>query len=220
MIDYKELYTFFDPVSKKAFRGSIFDFPKSDATISRGENQINEFVKIMYSMGGTQPKDVIWTTNSAPMIISEPVIDLFVINKFTGWDIYQVKVFDKNLIEIPKKYFGLIIKGRAEYVDYSRSEIISKKIGFNNASHIKGRYFYKDNWDGSDFFMENPNPDDKINMFRYCTGRVYQIFKKNNITNITFENLIETDILFDSVSIGAGPKTQKILDDLINKTSN
>lgn len=220
MIYYKELYTFFDPISKKAFRGSIFDFPKSEATISRGENHINEIVKVMYSMGGTQPSDIIWTTNSAPMILSETLIDLLVINKFTGWDTYQVKVLDKNLTEIPKKYFGLIIKGRAEYVDYSRSEVISKMIGFYNAPHIKGRYFYTDNWDGSDFFMENPNPDNKINMFRYCTERVYQIFKKNNITNITFENLIETDILFDSVTIGAGQKIQKILDDLINKASN
>ena len=220
MINYKEIYTFFDPVSRKAFRGSIFDFHKSDAIISRGEKHINEIVKVMYTMGGRQPKDVIWTTNADPLILSENVIELFIKNKFTGWDIYQAQVFDKNLIEVPNKYFGLVIKGRADYVDYSRSEIITKKLGLSEAPHVKGRYFKNDNWDGSDFFMENPDPDNRINMFRYCTGRVYQALKKNMISNMTFENLIQTDILYSSLSIGAGQKLKIILDDLIIKACN
>jgi len=220
MINYKEIYTFFDPVSNNAYRGSIFDFPKSDATISRGENHVNGIVKVMYSMGGAQPKDVIWTTNGHPLILSEKVVDLFIKNKFTGWDTYQVQVFDKKLIEVPIKYFGLIINGRADYVDYSRSEIITKKIVYSDAPHVKGRYFYNDIWDGSDFFMENPDPDNKINMFRYCTDRVYQVLKKNKITNITFENLIQTDIFYHSLSIGAGQNLKHVLDNLIKKASN
>ncbi len=68
--------------------------------------------------------------------------------------------------------------------------------------------------------MENPDPDNTINMFRYCTGRVYQVLKKNKITNMTFENLIQTDILYYRISIGAGQKLKIILDDLIIKACN
>jgi hypothetical protein len=216
MIDYKKIYTFFDPISNRAFRGSIFDFSKADPSISRGEKPLDNVVEVFYSMGEINPKDIIWTTNAHPLILSEVVIEIFTKNNFSGWDTYPVQVFDKNRKELKKKYFGLVINGRADYVDFRRSELISKKIGFNYAPHVKGRYFNNDKWDGTDFFMEYPDLDNKINMFRYCTDRVYKSLKKNKITNLNFENLTETDILYDSLAIGAGQKLQSQLGELMN----
>ncbi len=220
MIDYNKIFTFSDPISNRAFRGSISEFSKTDAEISRGERKINDFVSVDYFMGEPLPKDVIWTGNAHPLIFSESVIDILIKNKITGWETYPVKVYDKSLKEIPRKFFGFIICGRSNFVDYTRSEIVIKRLGIKDTPYVRGLYFFNDHWDESDFFMEKSDPDKKINMRRYCTERVYQIFRKNKIINLAFEKVTQFDIWYYSLENGATSRLKNILNDLLKKASN
>lgn len=220
MIDYTKIYTFRDPSSARAFRGAIMDHSEASAEVSRGEAIIDHFVKVGHFMGEAMPKDVIWTANAHPLVFSEFVIDLLIENNISGWETYPVKIYDKYFKEIPEKYFGFIICGRANFVDYTRSEIIIKRLGIKDTPHVRGIYFYTDQWDGSDFFMENSDPDDKITMSRYCTERVFKLFKKNKVRNLAFEKVVESDIWYYSLENGATPRLQQILNDLLNKSGN
>jgi hypothetical protein len=217
MIDYTKIFTFHDPISNRPYRGTINNFLDSEAEISRGEKKISDTIKVNHAMGENFPKDVIWTSNAHPLIFSESVIELFIKNNITGWDTYSVKLYDKNYNEIKSNYFGFIIKGRSSFVDYYRSDILIKKLGVKETPFIKGMYFYNDQWDGSDFFMQDADPDNKINMHRYCSSKVYDLFKKNKIRNIAFENVVEYSIWYYTLEVGASLRMKEIINKLFVK---
>ena len=219
-IDYDKIFSISDPVSNRAFRGSIVDDSKAKPEISRAESKIDDFVPIYHFMGEANPKDVIWTANAHPLIFSETLINLLIQNNLTGWDTYPVEVYDKNKNLVKSNYYGFIITGRASFVDYTRSKIVIKKLGNKETPHIRGRYFYNDQWDGTDFFMEDADQENRFNMFRYCTERVYMLLKKYKIKNIYFENVIQSDIWYYTIENGASPRLKNILNKMLIKASN
>ena len=53
-----------------------------------------------------------------------------------------------------------------------------------NTNSTTGLGFYY--WDGSDLFMSNPEENGNSTMFRFCTDKVVNLFKKEKIKNIEF----------------------------------
>jgi len=219
MLDYSTIYTFSDPLSKKVFRGGLAD-KHNNIELYRGEVDFGEKVVARHLSGMSNPGNIIWTYSVSPLIISELIVNLFMDNGITGWDTFDVDLLNMKGESIQSRYYGLVIKGRVGYADYSRSRILNKNVGIGPTKHVVGRYFSDDYYDGSDLFMENPDPDGKITAFRYCTEKVYSVLKKHKITNLRFEKANEIAILFSSIEIGASPFVANQIKDLqSNETS-
>ena len=197
MLNYNKIHQINENFLNRPFRGVIENYDLAEPAISRGEKSIGETVTVKHSMGGTTLYDIIWTTNAFPLIVSERVIELFNSNGITGWKTYNVEIRSKKNKLIDQKFFGLIITGRCGHRDYSKSSIVLDKIGINTEPHIKGFYFDKNYYDGSDLFMSKPDEKKHTTMFRFCTQKVVNLFKKEKIKNIAFENLNEVTLAID-----------------------
>ncbi len=197
MIDYNKIFEISDWFSNRPFRGGIAKYDLAEPEISRGEKDVKGVVTVKHEMGGKTLYDVIWTTNAYPLIVSERVIDLFKSNGITGWKTYKVQVRSKQNELINQKYFGLIITGRCGHRDYSKSSIVLGKIGIHIEPHIKGFYFDKDYWDGSDLFMSNPDQEGNSTMHRFCTQKVVDLFEKEKIKNVVFEKLNDSTLAIE-----------------------
>ncbi|WP_214114707.1 hypothetical protein [Aequorivita echinoideorum] len=197
MLNYDKIYKIGESFSNKPFRGVIENYDLAEPEISRGEKEVSEIVPVKHSMGGKSLYDIIWTTNAYPLIVSERIIELFKSNGITGWKTYNVKIYSKKNELIDQKFFGLIITGRCGHRDFSKSSIVLDKIGIYTEPHIKGFYFEKDYWDGSDLFMDNPDENGNTTVFRFCSQKVVDLFKKEKIKNINFTNLNEPTLAIE-----------------------
>ncbi|MCF7568940.1 hypothetical protein L3X37_11285 [Sabulilitoribacter arenilitoris] len=214
MLDYNKTYKIGETFSNRPFRGVIENYDLAEPEISRGEKLIIETVSVKHSMGGKTLYDIIWTTNAFPLIISERIVELFNSNGITGWKTYDVEIRSKKNDLIDQKYFGLIITGRCGYRDYAKSSIILDEIGVNIKPHVKGFYFKDDYWDGSDLFMSNPEENGNSTMFRFCTDKVVNLFKKEKIKNIEFENLNESTLAIELYNVPLTDKQKSEMENL------
>ncbi|MDR0604221.1 MAG: hypothetical protein LBG80_07980 [Bacteroidales bacterium] len=130
---------------------------------------------------GKKLEDVLDTGWVNLYLISNKMKTVLEENALTGWKTFAVQVIDKKGREI-QNYHGLSITGRCGKIDYSKSEIIKDTL---LGKYYKGLHVGLDKWDGSDFFM----PEKYFGTI--ITNRVVEILKKNNITNIRLENLME-----------------------------
>ena len=206
MIDYGKIFWIREFQSNRPFRGVIENYDLAEPAISRGETKLDEIVHVKHSMGGTVLYNVIWTTNSFPMIVSKRVIDLFSSYSITGWKTYNVEIYSKKKELIDVDYYGLIITGRCGYRDYSKSSIVMDTIGITTEPHLKGIYFKDDSWDGSDLFMFDPDEKGRTNMYRFCTEKVVQLMEKEKIKNISFEKVTDSTM---SISLYKVKLTEK-----------
>lgn len=115
--------------------------------------------------------DVIGYQDTSNFAISKKLYNLLRKNKITGWKGYEIYIVGKR-----EKYYGFQVIGKCGPLN------MPKKMGF-----YTGYKFDYDSWDGSDFF----SPDGTMLLF--CTSRVYELFKKNKITNaeLTDVNLVQ-----------------------------
>ncbi|MFC5194086.1 hypothetical protein ACFPH8_01970 [Bizionia hallyeonensis] len=197
MLNYNKIFLIRESYSNRPFRGVIENFDLAEPKISRGEKHITETVTVKHIMGGQTLYDIIWTTNAFPLIVSERVIRLFKSNGITGWKTYNVEIRSKKNELIDQNFFGLIITGRCGHRDYSKSSIVLSKIGVYTKPHIKGFYFNDDSCDDSDLFMSNPDDEGHSTMHRFCSQNVVNLFQKEKIKNINFENLNESTLAIE-----------------------
>ena len=113
-------------------------------------------------------------------------------NHLTGWQTFAVRVLTKKGEEI-SGYHGLSITGRCGKIDYSKSEVITKRLVPEGplAKFYKGLHVGLDKWDGSDFFL----PEKYLGTI--VTSRVAEILKREKLTNVRLENLADIEILCD-----------------------
>lgn len=219
MLNYNKLYSFYDPIGNRPYRGEINDYELAEGEISRGEKPIQNTVDVYHAMGESNPKDIIWTTNTYPLIVNERIIRILNENDITGWEKYDVRIHNKREELIKGKYYGLIITGRCGFIDYSQGYLMTKKVGFTDSEHIKAPKFKDDFWDGSDLFMRKPNPEGNITMHRYCTKKVADIFRQEKIKNIKFEKTVEIAMPIFMLNIGASDREKKEIEKLRGKSS-
>lgn len=137
---------------------------------------------------GRKLEDVLDTGWSGLFLISKKFKEVLVENELTGWNTFDVKLLDKDNQEL-QGFYGLSITGRCGRIDYSKSEIIEKRLVPNGplGKYYKGLPIGLDQWDGSDFFLPHDN------FGTIVTSRAVDVLKKGKVTNIRFENISEIE---------------------------
>lgn len=201
-VNYEQLYRFGDPVDHfdQAFRVENIEKKdtKSSLHLLRGEFKPDSKIPFQYYKGNSKPSSIIWS-GMFDVIIEKRVADLLKENGITGYRLYEVVVFGKGM-EKYRNYYGLSVTGRSSTKDYYRSKLIY--LGSANIPYLKGVYFANDYWDGSDFFVEEPDEKGNFTASIYVSEKVVNLFKKYKVQNIKFEKLSESTIMLRSVQIG------------------
>ena len=197
-IDFKNFYTFSDPLATRPFRlvpkeqgreyslGFLFN-------LAKGKNFLEEPIQF-FPTKGNKATQVLWSEIVFLLCVSTKVVSLLQENKITGWSTYPAQDFDRSGILLPG-YNGLSITGKECRRDRSQSTIIMKKnkLSGKPMRFYKGLYFIGSDWDGCDFFY--------VSSFGgiVVTKKVKELFSKANITNIEFISLpeVELSVLLD-----------------------
>lgn len=188
-INYDQLYQFEDPL-KRAFRANVIEkfYNQMSLKIFRGELTPESKITYQYHMGGSKPSDIIWT-GMFNVLIEQSIANLLNENGITGYTLYDVVVYGKNM-EKYENYYGLSITGRCNTIDYHRSEIIY--LGSANVPNLKGIHIENDNWDGSDFFVENPDEHGDYSAHIFVSEKIVKLFEKYKVKNVQFEKFNES----------------------------
>ena len=191
-IFYTGLYQLHDPLANRPFRLDPIDedwIHKLDAcALFQGKFQPVKPVTLKAAMGG-QATDFLWSRLPPLVCVSERVIALLNKYKFSGWSTYPVKVYDRknNYLD---GYYGFAVTSSVgedkKDIDISRSQIVTKPPivpGGKSYMVYKGLYFDESKWDGSDIF--------RLIGYIIVTSQVREMFKKEKITNVRFDSLID-----------------------------
>ena len=137
---------------------------------------------------GKKFQDVLDTGWAGFYLISDKMKSVLEDNHLTGWKTFAVKVLDKKGQAI-EGYHGFSVTGRCGEIDYSKSEVIEKRLVPNGAlgKFYKGLYVGLEKWDGSDFFLPEKYYGTII------TSKAANILKQSKLTNIRMENLAEIE---------------------------
>ncbi len=154
----------------------------------RGDYSDISFPVIFKQEYGKKLEDVLDTGWASLFLISDKMKAVLEENALTGLKIFAIKLFDKKGTEI-HGYHGLSISGRCGKIDYSKSEIIEKRLVPNAplGKYYKGLHIGLDTWDGNDFFL----PEKYFGII--ITSRAAKILKKEKLSNIRIENLADIE---------------------------
>jgi len=213
-VNYEQLYKFEDPLDafEPAFRVESIEKMNTDDTISllKGEYKPNNTIPFQFYMGNPKPSSIIWT-GMFGILIEKSVAELLKENGITGYRLYDVTVFGENM-ERYENYYGLSVTGRCNTRDYYRSKLTH--LGSANVPNLKGVFFVNDYWDGSDFFVEEPDEIGNYNMSVYVSEKVVNLFNRYKVKNVEFEKLSKSTISLSTVQVGRKYKLPPELKDM------
>lgn len=191
-LDYSKFYELSDPFNRKPLR--LSDDPYSTwLTIEQANNlftgqlRLGQPLKLMAYQGNLLC-DFLWAGLSNIVCISGRTVQLLQENQITGWATYSVTTLGRIGEEFGG-YAGFSVIGSSLQSDRSRSEIITKPppTPAGQAYQVyRGLYFNETQWDGSDFFLVRGNI--------VVTEKVYLLFRKAKISNVSFKPLTEVEI--------------------------
>lgn len=142
-------------------------------------------------LSGSNECDLISCGSAFTYLISDKFLDVLRNYNFSGWDIFPVKVFDKNK-NILRGYNGLSIIGRSGEINNNLSikkRIESKSSNQKGYESYFGKFFDLNSWDGSDFFIPNGT------FLIYVTENVRKALEKEELSNIEFKSISEIENL-------------------------
>lgn len=159
-----------------------------------GDHQGVSFPVVFKHAYGSKLHDILDTGWPSLYLISEKMRAILEDNKLTGWKTFNVKVLDKNGQEI-KGYHGLSVTGRCGKIDYSKSEIVEKRLVQNGplVKYYKGLHIGLNEWDGTDFFL----PEKYFGIM--ITQAAVKALEKNKLTNIRLDSLAEIETDYSTV---------------------
>lgn len=188
-------------ILSEKFSSSTLQVHPVELNFSEDENRLDDILMLL--MGnysrikfpvvfrqeyGRKLEDMIRTGHAVLYLISEKMKTVLEENSLTGWKTFDVRILDKQGQEVIG-YYGLSITGRCGPIDYSKCEIIEKRLVPNGplSKYYKGLPIGLDKWDGSDFFLPERNFGTVV------TSKAAEVLKKNKLTNIRLENLAEIE---------------------------
>jgi hypothetical protein len=192
----KNFYTFSSKLSSSTVQAHAINLSdKEDNTglfdqhrLVQGVYDSISFPVIFKQEYGKKLADVLDTGWVSLFLISDAMKAVLEENALTGWKTFAVKVLDNKGQEI-QGYHGLSITGRCAKIDYSKSEIIERRLVPNAplGKYYKGLHVGLDKWDNSDFFL----PEKYFGII--ITSSAAEVLKKSRLTNIKLENLTEIE---------------------------
>lgn len=130
---------------------------------------------------GKQMRDVLDNRSLITYLISDRMRDLLIDNNITGWECYEIEMYDKKG-NIVSGYNGFSVTGKCnDMVKIDFENIIKDKK--RDYFEAKGAMFDIEKWDGSDIF--------KADRWRIITKKVYELFKKHKITAIEMTRMTD-----------------------------
>jgi hypothetical protein len=198
---FEHIYLLHDPLSKRPMRGEI-DQKIDTFAVTRGDAEVSAPVQVSWYMGGGMPSDFVWTGNVGALIVHRRVVQLMREQGFTGWRSYVVSVIGKGGDYHPE-YEGLVILGRCNSADLSRSVVVLSEYPAGWLPHFLGYYFDEASWDGTDLFMETPDALGKTTAHVFVTERVRLAFEKAKVKNVRFGRLTERSVMTANYEIGS-----------------
>ena len=130
---------------------------------------------------GKQMRDVLDNRNIRTYLISDRMRDLLIDNNITGWECYEIEMYDKKG-NIVSGYNGFSVTGKCnDMVKIDFENIIKDKK--RDYFEAKGAMFDIEKWDGSDIF--------RAGGWRIITKKVYELFKKHKITAIEMTRMTD-----------------------------
>lgn len=154
------------------------------APLLRGEWLPDAPLEARWSMGKHKPDNIAWGCTSAWLYLSPRVQELLQDQKFTGYSLYPVFMYDRAK-ELCPGYAGFSITGRCGPIDNDRGKVAPGQEGEAFAEHI-GLYFNEFTWDGSDLFCPAG-----INTYMFATEQVRNLFEEYDLGGFEFTPLTE-----------------------------
>lgn len=117
-------------------------------------------------------------------LISERMKNVFEDSFLIGWKTFPIEILDKKANKI-EGYHGLSITGRCGSIDYSKCEVIEKRLVTNGplSKYFKGMPIGLDKWDGSDFFL----PEQYFGII--ISPKAAKIVKESKFSNVSIKSL-------------------------------
>jgi hypothetical protein len=191
-----------DPVDNRPFRGRFGPTVSDPCALTRAEARPAHPVSVVWGMGGAIPTDVVWTTMVAPLIVGPRVLQLLETGGFTGWDTYPVDLVDKAGRPV-RGYAGLMITGRCDSVDLSKSEIVLRQCPGGWYPQVRGYFVDRESWDGTDVFMDRPDSLGRTTLFRLVSARLVCALREASIKNLRFEAAADVESALFAYQIGS-----------------
>jgi len=182
-----------DPVSDPPFRGWIVPGSEASWAFGGAEARPDSPVQVEWAMGAATPSDVVWTTSAGLPVVSRRVIQLLERGGFTGWETYPVDLTDKARNWVPG-YAGLMIHGRCDAVDLSRSEIVLLEFPGGWFPNFRGHFFRPESWDGSDLFIERKGERGSGSGALHATARLIRALRRDRIKNLRIEHTSAVEV--------------------------
>jgi hypothetical protein len=175
-----DVFVLGDPLGSRAFRGEIVSDVDTFA-LTRGEVTPSRPILVKHDRGATL-YDVIWTTNAAPVIISDRAARLLEENQVSGWSTYEVDLRDRDG-DVIDGYSGLSVLGRCGPIRDDLSPSIEAVYPGGRTKRRLGWRFDPDTWDGSDIFV--PSDGSAV---KFVTDSVRGLLERAKVRNLTLRN--------------------------------
>lgn len=192
----EKFYTFSSKLSSSTIQAHVISLSdKEDSSglfdqhrLIQGEYDGISFPVIFKQEYGKKLEDVLDTGWPSLFLISDKMKAILEESALTGWQTFEVRLLDKKGQEL-QGYHGLSITGRCGKIDFSKSEIIEKRLASNAplVKYYKGLHIGLDKWGNNDFFL----PEKYFGII--ITGRAAEVLKTSKLTNIRLENLGEIE---------------------------
>lgn len=175
----------------------------------RGEFQIPPPMQFSRNMGHKM-YDAIHGSDMGVQLFHNRFFDALRNEGVTGFDSLPALISLEN--KSIDDYSCLIVKGRADNIDYYKGEVIDKGPIVPGGTSIvikKGIYF--DSWDGSDIFLLEGK------LYILITQKVKDIVDKLKLTNVTLIDTVDREIDIHHLSDGHPERLQFYMDQLNGK---
>lgn len=185
----KDFYDFSSKMSMATFLAFPFNIRDDEKNkLIYGEFEGIKFPVVFKQDSGKKLHDMLDTGYVSLYLISEKMKNIFEENNLMGWQTFPIIVLDKKGKEV-KGYHGFSVTGRCGPVDYTKCEIIEKRLVPTGpiCKFYRGLYIGLDKWDGNDFFI----PEGTIGI--RITTKAADVIKKNKLTNVTMDNLADIE---------------------------
>ena len=164
---------------------NVLDF---DSYIKLSKGDLNDFqIPITFKQkSGKNWKDILCPSIGFHLI-SDRVKEALEANNITGYKTFPIIIYDKKGNEVPG-YHGFSVTGRCDPTDWSKSEIIQKKLfEFSSVTdYYRGRHI--DNWDGSDIFSP------KGTLVIILSEKAYRLFKSLKLNSTRYIDIEKYEI--------------------------
>ncbi len=183
-----EAWTFGDPLKDQTFR--VGDTVGAGGDVLTGDRRPTSAIEARWMMGNDRPPDVVWSGGRYIVLLSRQAQAVLTRAGCSGWHALPARLIGKQ-DEAIEGFAALVITGRVGPADYSLARVVWREFPGGRYPYLKGCVFTDASWDGSDLFMERPQPGQVQPLRIYASARAAAALRNGRIKNVRLERLSE-----------------------------